>query len=143
MSDHSPLQASLPIRPRGEARGKARPKKEKDIAASWDNYFGKNDNDLAKWKLLCCDLGKQAEEFTSKTQCRKALKHVWVNLHDFLAAENKPEDVVFFSSERALAAYTRETRKFFPRHNISRGSPLRDLLARIVCPRGHKYQGQA
>lgn len=62
----------------------------------------------------------------------QALKGVWVNIHDFLDAENKPNDVVFFKSERALAAYTLNTRKLFPRRKISQGSPLRDLLAHIL-----------
>lgn len=61
----------------------------------------------------------------------QALKGVWVNIHDFLDAENKPEDVRFFKSERALAAYTLKTRKIYPRRLVSRESPLRDLLAHI------------
>lgn len=71
--------------------------------------------------------------------CVQALKDVWINIHDFLAAKHKPGDVVFFLSERELATYTRKTRKFFPRRNISRGSPLRDLLAHILYSRGGKY----
>lgn len=63
---------------------------------------------------------------------QQALKGVWVNIHDFLAAENKPKDVRFFESERALAAYTRKTRKIFPRCEIKQGNPLRDLLAHIL-----------
>lgn len=74
-----------------------------------------------------------------KAGCVQALKDVWVNIHDFLDAKHKPDDVVFFSSERELATYTRKTRKFFPRGNISRGSPLRDLLAHILYSRGGKY----
>ncbi|KAK7741091.1 hypothetical protein SLS63_000644 [Diaporthe eres] len=122
-----PNQTTLPLRPRG-----AQPGKGKAIAAKWYDYFGTNDNDLAKWKQLCSDLGKPSDTFTSKTQCRKALKGVWVNIHDFLAAENKPEDVRFFESERALAAYTRKSHKVFPRREITQGNPLRDLLAHIL-----------
>ncbi|KKY38413.1 hypothetical protein UCDDA912_g01731 [Diaporthe ampelina] len=140
MPSRNPLQTTLPIRARGvpqtPVRPQGEPQEEKDIAGKWDEYFGKNDNDLTKWKRLCHDLGKPSETFTSKTQCRNALKGVWVNIHDFLAAENKPDDVVFFKSERALAAYTRRTRKLFPRHEVTRGSPLRDLLAHILYRRG-------
>lgn len=71
MSTQNPVQATLPMRPRGKAQGAARPIREKGIVAEWDDYFGKNDNDLAKWKQLCRDLGKPADTFTSKTQCRK------------------------------------------------------------------------
>lgn len=66
----------------------------------------------------------------------QALKGVWVNIHDFLRADNKPEDVRFFESERALSAYTLTSRKMFPRNSITPGSPLRDLLAHILYPRG-------
>lgn len=61
-----PNQTTLPLRPRG-----AQPSKGKAIAAKWYDYFGTNDNDLAKWKQLCSDLGKPSDTFTSKTQCRK------------------------------------------------------------------------
>ncbi|KAL1883198.1 hypothetical protein Daus18300_000256 [Diaporthe australafricana] len=132
---------SLPIRVRGVAQRPRQPKKKekkanKDLVAKWNDYFGQNDNNLAKWQQLCCDLGKPGETLTSKTKCRKALKGVWVNIHDFLHAENKPEDVRFFESERALSAYTLSTHKVFPRNEITPGSPLRDLLAHILYPRG-------
>ncbi|KAG6362134.1 hypothetical protein INS49_010363 [Diaporthe citri] len=126
------LQTTLPLRPRGVAQGPVQPSKVKGIAAKWHDYISKSDNDLDKWKQLCSDLGKPSDTFTSKTQCRKALRGVWVNIHDFLAAENKPKDVRFFKSERALAAYTRKTHKVFPRRDIKQGDPLRDLLAHIL-----------
>lgn len=66
----------------------------------------------------------------------QALKGVWVNIHDFLAAEDKPGDVVFYASERQLSKYTLRSHKVFPRRDIPHGSPLRDLLARILYPRG-------
>lgn len=71
MSTENPLQTTLPLRPRGVAQEPVQPEEEQTIAAMWYDYFGKNDNDLAKWKQLCRDLGKPSESFTSKTQCRK------------------------------------------------------------------------
>lgn len=65
------LQMTLPLRPRGVAQRPEKPSKDKGIAAKWYDYFGTNDNDLAKWKQLCSDLGKPSDTFTSKTQCRK------------------------------------------------------------------------
>ena len=75
-------------------------------------------------------------KWTDTTDRVQALKGVWVNIHDFLAAKNKPEDVRFFKNEHALAVYTRKNRKLYPRKEISQGSPLRDLLAHIVYHRG-------
>lgn len=75
MSAQNPLQTTLPIRARGVPQTPVQPQEEprqkKDIAGQWDEYFGRNQNDLAKWKQLCRDLGKPSETFTSKTQCQK------------------------------------------------------------------------
>lgn len=71
MSTQNPLHTTLPIRSRGAAQRPAPSNKEKAVVGKWNNYFGKNDDDLSKWKELCRDLGKPSETFTSKTQCRK------------------------------------------------------------------------
>jgi hypothetical protein len=71
MSTQNPLQTTFPIWPCGESQGAAIPNPEKGIVAKWNNYFGKNVNDLAKWKQLCSDLDKSADTFTTKTQCQK------------------------------------------------------------------------
>ncbi|KAK2610446.1 hypothetical protein N8I77_003874 [Diaporthe amygdali] len=130
MSAQDSQQMTLSIRPK-PGQPKKKEKVNEKIEVLWESYFGPNDNNLAKWKQLCRDLGKPGETYTSKTQCRKALRGVWVNILDFLLAENKPEDVWFFKSERDLSAYTLRTRKIFPRHKVSLESPLRDLLAHI------------
>lgn len=71
MSTQNSLQTTLPLRPRGVAQRPEQPKDKKNIAAKWDEYFGKNDNNLAMWQKLCRDLGKSTETLTSKTKCRK------------------------------------------------------------------------
>lgn len=71
MSSPNPVQMTLPLRPRGVVQSPVQPRKAKNIKAKWVDYFGTNDNDLAKWKQLCSDLGKPSDTFTSKTQCRK------------------------------------------------------------------------
>ncbi|ROW01679.1 hypothetical protein VSDG_02055 [Cytospora chrysosperma] len=145
----SSTQMDLPIRVRHETehpsmtKTKTKTKKKKgakkDVQKRWEEYFGTNDNDLAKWQQLGRDLGIPEQELTSKTQIRKALKGIWVNIHDFLYnAENKPDDVEFFKSERELSEYTLQTKKVYPRSKITPGSPLRDLLAQILYPRGGK-----
>ncbi|ROW18259.1 hypothetical protein VPNG_00135 [Cytospora leucostoma] len=141
----SPTQMLLPIRGRPEkghtemTTNKKQRGDKKKIQEEWDQYFGTNDNDLASWQRLGRDLGIPEAKLTSKTQIRKALKGIWVNIHDFLyRAKNKPQDVEFFESERQLSDYTVRTKKIFPRKNISPGSPLRELLAHILYPRGGK-----
>ena len=54
-----------------------------------------------------------------------------MNIHDFLAAVSAKKPVHHFRSERALAAYTKETGKVYPKNLVPKGSPLRRLLAHI------------
>ncbi|KUI56537.1 hypothetical protein VP1G_03924 [Cytospora mali] len=104
---------------------------------SKEQYFGTDDKNFAKWQQLGRDLGIPEETLTSKRKIRKALRGTWVNIHDFVYhAKNKPDDVRFFESEQQLSAYTKETGKFYPREYISQDSPLCDLLAQILNPRG-------
>ncbi|OTA82800.1 hypothetical protein M434DRAFT_16899 [Hypoxylon sp. CO27-5] len=48
-----------------------------------DEYF--RTGNLSDWQRFMLDLGIPGH-FPSKNQCRKALKHVWVNIVDFLQA---------------------------------------------------------
>ena len=57
-----------------------------------------------------------------------------MNIHDFLVAVKSGQPVYHFESERALAAYTKKTRKIYPKKLVPKGSPLRKLLARIDRP---------
>ncbi|KAF2965148.1 hypothetical protein GQX73_g8418 [Xylaria multiplex] len=98
------------------------------IVGEWGKYMGRGD--LEDWQRLMRDLGFE-EEFVSKTQCRKTLKAVWVNIHDFLDAVKKGEPVHHFESQDQLARYTIKNRLFYPKKNIEKGSPLRQLLAQI------------
>ncbi|KUI67850.1 hypothetical protein VM1G_02648 [Cytospora mali] len=148
-----PAQIDLPIRVRNEADHPGEPKTQ-----GWEQYFGTDDKNFAKWQQLGRDLGLPEETLTSKKTIRKALRGTWVNIHDFVYhaknkpddalrgtwvnihdfvyhAKNKPDDVQFFESERQLSEYTLRTKKIFPRSHISHDSPLCDLLAQILNPR--------
>ncbi|KAI8632387.1 hypothetical protein F5Y19DRAFT_362561 [Xylariaceae sp. FL1651] len=103
------------------------------IVVKWESYMG--ENALEDWKRLMKDLGF-SEEFPSKTRCRKALKTVWVNIPDFLLAIEKGEPVHFFRDQFELARYTRKECRYYPKNSISKGSPLRQLLAHISTKQG-------
>ncbi|KAI0430073.1 hypothetical protein F5Y09DRAFT_242145 [Xylaria sp. FL1042] len=105
------------------------PPRQQAVVTEWEAYIGHGE--LEDWQRLMKDLGFE-EEFPSKAKCRQALKTVWVNIHDFLQAVKKGEPVRRFPSQRALAQYTRTNHKFYPKKNIPKGSPLRQLLAHIV-----------
>ncbi|GAP83335.1 hypothetical protein SAMD00023353_0203150 [Rosellinia necatrix] len=108
------------------------------VVERWEVYMGMGE--LEDWQRLMKDLGFE-EEFPSKTQCRKALKTVWVNIHDFLNAIENGQPVPCFPSQRDLARYTKENGLFYPRRKIRKGSPLRQLLAQIFVNRRQKAHG--
>lgn len=85
----------------------------------------------------------------------QALNNIWVNISDFLTAVKRrntaaegitdedaraaalaaPVDIHFFDSQSELAVYSRANKKIYPRHQITKDSPLKLLLAKIVRPR--------
>ncbi|KAI1197753.1 hypothetical protein F5X97DRAFT_343393 [Nemania serpens] len=108
---------------------KARAQATEKVVMEWERYMG--EGSLADWQRLMRDLGFE-EEFPSKNQCRKTLKTgVWVNIPDFLDAVRAGVRVRMFRTQRELAAYTRETRRVYPKSRIPPDSPLRQLLAHI------------
>jgi len=63
------------------------------------------------------------------------MKGVWINIWDFLRTPNK-ENVRRFESEAALSSYTmKKSSRKYPRHMIDKDSPLKLLMANILCPR--------
>lgn len=67
-----------------------------------------------------------------KAKAKQTLKTgVWVNIRDFLDAVRDQKPVHLFPSQRALAAYTRDTKRIYPKRRIKKDSPLRQLLAPI------------
>ncbi|TGJ78847.1 hypothetical protein E0Z10_g9918 [Xylaria hypoxylon] len=123
-----------------KARANA-PLAQPTVVGEWGMYMGRGG--LEDWQRLMKDLGFE-EEFPSKTQCRKALKTVWVNIRDFLDAVETGRPVHHFKNQYQLAAYTRKMQRFYPKKNIEKGSPLRQLLAQVKLNqggRGHDYSG--
>ncbi|GJC84039.1 hypothetical protein ColLi_06877 [Colletotrichum liriopes] len=99
-----------------------------DFFSQWDEYFGKRE--LADWQRLCRDLGLP-DDLPSKTQCRKALEKVHVNIKQFLDAMEGGGEIKFFKSVRQLARYTRKKRLWMPKKNLPKGDPLGKLRREI------------
>jgi len=55
-----------------------------------------------------------------------------VNIHQFLQASVRPEQVKFFHSVRDLEDYTRKRHLFYRKKNIPKGSPLCALLKFLI-----------
>ncbi|KAJ4394678.1 hypothetical protein N0V93_003897 [Gnomoniopsis smithogilvyi] len=137
-------------------------KEEVAVPAVTDRFsaqYGVNFTGLEPWVRLCRDLGVQGP-LNSKTQCKKALANIRVNIRDFLdaidarastaacyvdpvardAILNNPLGVRFFDSEWSLAAYTLANHRVYSRREIraNQEHPLRLLMAHIRSPRGRK-----
>ncbi|KAK8048937.1 hypothetical protein PG994_010667 [Apiospora phragmitis] len=95
--------------------GEAKRSKSLQIVKRWDDYF--QDDALENWQKLMKDLGFQ-EVFRSKTQCRNALKKVWINIYDFLDAVRTGTPVRQFATEAELSRYTMKSGRVYP--NTSR-----------------------
>ncbi|OAA61196.1 hypothetical protein SPI_05220 [Niveomyces insectorum RCEF 264] len=86
---------------------------------------------LASWQQLVADLGIDGY-YPSKTQCKKAIKTVHVNIRDFLDAIRNDEPVRRFPSRAALQRYTLANHRFYKKKKIVPGSPLAALLETLV-----------
>lgn len=56
------------------------------------------------------------------------MKSVNVNIKQFLNAESRPADVMFFGSKNQLFQYTKQHNAFYPRKKLEQGDPLKSLL---------------
>ncbi|KZL84020.1 hypothetical protein CI238_05009 [Colletotrichum incanum] len=115
-----------------DATPKTKEKKADDAAkffSQWDEYSGKRE--LGDWQRLCRDLGLP-DDLPSKTQCRKALDKVHVNIKQFLDAMNVGGEVKFFKSVRQLAQYTRKKGLWMPKKNLPKGDPLCKLRRKVI-----------
>ncbi|KAI5866901.1 hypothetical protein GGS23DRAFT_295013 [Durotheca rogersii] len=114
--------------PKRKAKKGVKSSVQEKVVSDWARYFGPGD--LPDWQRLMADLGFE-EQFASKTQCRKALKGVWVNIVDFLDNVEAGCAPHRFPNSTQLAKYTRNSGKIYPKRHIQEKSPLRSLLAHI------------
>ncbi|KAL1896154.1 hypothetical protein Sste5346_004896 [Sporothrix stenoceras] len=107
----------------------AKKSKNKSLAfRRWEEYF--NEDELDHWQRLMTILDIEGH-FTSKTQCKKALRSVWVNIRDFLEAAAADKPVRQFRNRHAMSFYTETTGRYYARKKVVSGSPLAALLATI------------
>ncbi|CAK7213113.1 hypothetical protein SEUCBS140593_001737 [Sporothrix eucalyptigena] len=95
----------------------------------WLDYF--NEDDIVHWQKLVEVLGFKGH-YPSKTQCKKAIKRVYVNIRDFLEAVASNQKVPKHGSKHELLRYTQNTQRYFKRKKIVSGSPLSALLRDIA-----------
>ncbi|KAI0334748.1 hypothetical protein GY45DRAFT_1039697 [Cubamyces sp. BRFM 1775] len=103
------------------------------MVKQFNAMYGTSADDLESWRLLCSALGMDPVPDDIKT-CQQKVKSTHVNLVDFVEAPLSGRAVNRFKTETELSRYTKETKKYFPRHDVNAGSLLRYLLRQILRP---------
>ncbi|KAI0823873.1 hypothetical protein BC628DRAFT_1420612 [Trametes gibbosa] len=118
---------------RGWGKKSARYKKERvnfygaAVLQDFTRFWGDNASRLDAWQELCHFLGVH-ECPASITQCKKALKHIHVNLVDLVDARRRNIKPKIFTSRSELASYIVETRKIFPKAKAKANPLLKQFL---------------
>ncbi|KAJ4291692.1 hypothetical protein N0V90_009587 [Kalmusia sp. IMI 367209] len=99
-----------------------------DIVNYFDNEYGTNFNSLEAWQRLCKDLSVDPVP-ESINKCRKALKAVYINIHDFV--QGSP---IKFKTFDKFRKYTIKNHKIFPLCEAKKKSFLRALLHELYLP---------
>ena len=122
------------------------------LKMEFDDLYGSDENDIDNWHKLCyvvrIDPAPDTLRECRTVSCRfselhcpctktcsfvQAVLKKHVNLVDL--AHGSQVEVRIFETERELSAYTRKTKKFFPRENAVDGGVLRALRRHIFAPR--------
>ncbi|KAJ3850370.1 hypothetical protein EV368DRAFT_45453 [Lentinula lateritia] len=105
------------------------------IALQFNAFYGSDANSLNGWHSLYRALQVQDIPDTVKG-CKEGIKTIHVNICDLV--DHKEDVPTKFPSEAALAQYSRDSGKIYPRENAHAGGLLRSLLRQIYG----KYHGQ-
>ncbi|KAI7280443.1 hypothetical protein KC345_g4758 [Hortaea werneckii] len=91
--------------------------------------YGADETKLQGWQRLCQDVGIAPED--SITQCKKALKTTYVNIHDLVAAKSQGKTPHRFPTRKALRDYIVATKKCFSKEVAKQNGFLRVLLIEV------------
>ncbi|KAI0797242.1 hypothetical protein BC629DRAFT_1592291 [Irpex lacteus] len=103
------------------------------LVMQFNDSYGEDDEDIQGWQKLCqaINLDHTPE---SVTECKQLFELIHVNLVDLVDTQGTGHTVDTFPTEVALATYTKDTSKFFPRQHAKAGGLLRLLLRHIMNP---------
>ncbi|KAI0668366.1 hypothetical protein C8Q78DRAFT_1081241 [Trametes maxima] len=102
----------------------------------FENTFGILANNLQGWQRLCRHLGVGEPEHNlgSVTDCKRALKPIFVNIIDLIDSVKMSTRPKIFNSAETLAKYIDNTGKAYPREK-AKTSPLLSNFLIEVGPR--------
>ncbi|KAH7909592.1 hypothetical protein BJ138DRAFT_209388 [Hygrophoropsis aurantiaca] len=101
------------------------------LAIQFNNIYGTDEHSLSAWRDLCEVIGVVPIP-EGLAACRKAVRGSHVNLVDLVGAKGTGT-VPRFRSERELSAYTKLTKKYFPKKSAYTGGLLKFLLRKIIA----------
>jgi len=127
---------------------KNKTKQYRDMLRRFNMEYGTSGTTLEGWQRLCDDCGVGIG--TSITQCKKAwlfgpgvgstqsanrskfIVAAHINIVDLVQAKSRGQCPVHHSSRRALAVYTLEENKVFPKHVAHDNGFLKALLVQVL-----------
>ncbi|TKA77015.1 hypothetical protein B0A55_01948 [Friedmanniomyces simplex] len=99
-----------------------------NIIEYFDTTYGRKENRLAAWQLLCEHVGVEAAP--SIIKCKKALDAVFINIFDFVAFQKGGPPFKRFPTASALRTYTK-TGRVFPLKLAKESPILRSMLIKV------------
>ncbi|THH29413.1 hypothetical protein EUX98_g4784 [Antrodiella citrinella] len=104
------------------------------VAEQFNAYYGEDENDARGWQELCVVLGIYPVPPTVAER-RQAVKSQNVNIFDYIEAKRLGVVVKKFKSIKALAKYSYDEDKIFPKAQAKAGGLLKYLLREIAAAR--------
>ncbi|KAK5742483.1 hypothetical protein LTR17_003285 [Elasticomyces elasticus] len=111
------------------AKAKAKNKAIVNIIAYFDETYGHDENKLETWQLLCVHIGIEPE--LSIKKCKAALREVFVNIFDFVAAQQSGRPFTRHPTANALRDYSIQNHKIFPLKKAKKSPVLRWMLIQM------------
>ncbi|KAF8988974.1 hypothetical protein BDQ17DRAFT_1257362 [Cyathus striatus] len=128
---------------KGRVLSRKRQQYREAIVDQFNSAYGTDVHDLNAWRHICQIIGISPVPETI-TDCKKAVKHVHINLVDLVDTKRTGSSIKRFNSEVALSNYTMSTEKIFPKLEARAGGILKFLLRNILNPsskRGFNARG--
>ncbi|KAK3655679.1 hypothetical protein LTR56_003328 [Elasticomyces elasticus] len=111
------------------ARAKAKNKAVTNIIRYFDKTYGRDEDKLEIWQLLCVHVGIEPE--LSIMRCKMMLKRVFINIYDFVDAQEGGAPFVRFPTTVALSDYTWDWDKLFPLKRAKNQPVLKWMLIKL------------
>ncbi|KAI6854546.1 hypothetical protein KC338_g8677 [Hortaea werneckii] len=111
------------------AKKKSKAQRNAAAVQHFNMNYGVDETKLQGWQRLCEDVGIPPQD--SVTQCKKALKTTFVNIHHLVDAKKRGEHPRRFPSREALRNHIKQTNSWFPKKVAKENGFLKALLIEV------------